>query len=210
MFENAKIIDMNCYARRSHYEYFMGLAYPYLGCTVNVDITGFLQSLKSEKRSFFLSFLYHAVNAANSIPEMRQRLYESGIIEFDSCCSSHTVARADGTYGYCKLCCDMPIEEFLPYAQIKQNEAKSNSGLDEHDDALSLYFISSTPWISYTYVTQPVPYPADSNPRITWGKYFEQNGRTLIPVSLLCNHALMDGMHLGKFYEELERRLKNG
>lgn len=31
-------------------------------------------------------------------------------------------------------------------------------------------------------MVQPVPVPADSNPRITWGKYFQQGGRMLLPV----------------------------
>ena len=33
--------------------------------------------------------------------------------------------------------------------------------------------------------------------------YFTQEGRTLIPVSLLCNHALMDAYQMGQFYENL-------
>jgi len=68
-------------------------------------------------------------------------------------------------------------------------------------------FCSCVPWLSYTALVQPVPQPADSNPRITWGKYFEQNGRVLIPVSTLCNHALMDGRHLSEFYKALDKAL---
>ena len=44
-----------------------------------------------------------------------------------------------------------------------------------------LLFISTTPWLTYTALVQPVPIPADSNPRITWGKYFTQEGKTLVP-----------------------------
>jgi len=29
----------------------------------------------------------------------------------------------------------------------------------------------------------------------------------MLPVATLCNHALMDGYHLGRFYEEFEREL---
>ncbi len=41
-------------------------------------------------------------------------------------------------------------------------------------------FISTLPRISYTSLIQPVPVPADSNPRITWGKYFVQEERVLL------------------------------
>ena len=68
-------------------------------------------------------------------------------------------------------------------------------------------FISSLPWVSYTALVQPVPQPADSHPRISWGKYFLQAGRTLLPVSILCHHALVDGLHLAAFYQALDREL---
>lgn len=210
MFKNAKRINLESFPRKEHFRYFTDIAYPYVGCTVNVDITKFLSEIKEIKRPFFLSFLYYIVNAANRVPEMRQRIYEGGIIEFDSCRSSHTVARKDGTYCYCKLDCNMPIDNFLPYAMEAHNDAKTYGNIEEGDEALSLFFLSSLPWLSYTSLIQPVPSPADSNPRISWGKYFEQNGRILIPVSILCNHALVDGIHLGEFYEELERCLNNG
>ena len=73
---------------------------------------------------------------------------------------------------------------------------------------MSLFFVSTSPNITYTAIVQPVPQPADSNPRITWGRYFVQEGRTLLPVSLLCNHALMDAYHMGLFYENLESELQ--
>ena len=67
------------------------------------------------------------------------------------------------------------------------------------------FFISTLPWFSYTFLIQPVPHPADSNPRLTWGKYFVQEGKILLPVSVLCNHALVDGSHIAAFYEALDQ-----
>ena len=70
-----------------------------------------------------------------------------------------------------------------------------------------LLFVSCVPWLSYTALVQPTPVPADSNPRITWGKYDRQGERILLPVSLLANHALVDGIHIARFYQALEREL---
>ena len=207
MLENAHFIDLDTYPRRDHFRYFCSMAYPYVGCTVNVDITDFLSRARMEKQPFFLSFLYHAVCAANSVPELRRRIYEDRIIEFDCCGSSHTVAKADGTYCYCPLRFDMSFEDFLPYAIERHEAAKESGTLEEDKDILSCYFVSSVPWLSYTCLIQPVPSPADSNPRINWGKYFQQDGRTLMPVSILCHHGLVDGLHLGQFYTALEKRI---
>lgn len=50
--------------------------------------------------------------------------------------------------------------------------------------------------------------PADSNPRITWGKAEIRGGRTVLPLTLLCHHALVDGLHISRFYAALDRELK--
>lgn len=74
---------------------------------------------------------------------------------------------------------------------------------------LSLFFVSSVHWVSYEAILQPTPSPADTNPRITWGRYRWEGERVLLPVSLLCHHALVDGLHMARFYQNLEKELEN-
>ena len=204
---NYKLIDMNQYNRKDHFAYFSNLAYPYVGITVNVDITDWLKIVKEKGLPFFHSFLYAVTNSANSVKEFRQRILDGQIIEFEKCFSSYTVALPDETYYYCEIDADMPYIEFLSYAESAQKKAVEESGLDDGNDALQLFFISSLPWLSYTSIVQPIPVPADSNPRITWGKYFMQGERTLLPLSLLCHHALVDGIHFAQFFENLNSLL---
>lgn len=206
---NYRHIDMNSYKRRDHFNYFNSLAYPYVGFTVNIDITEFAETAKEQKLPFFLTFCYGVSRAANSIPEFRQRIDKNGIIEFDNCQTSHTVALEDKTYCYCALDSNMPFSRYLPYAVQAQEDAKQKRSITEDDeDTADKIFITTLPWFSYTDFTQPVPSPADSNPRITWGRYFRQNDRTLIPVTVLCNHALVDGIHIADFYKSLENQLQ--
>lgn len=203
-------LDMELYKRRDHFRYFSSLAYPYTGITVNVDVTEFAREIKAKGLPFFLSFCYCVSRAANGIPEFRQRILNDGIIEFDSCKTSHTVALEDGTYCYCSLDSNLPFSEYLPYAVHTQEEArKARSMEDEGEEASGLIFISTLPWVAYTSLVQPVPMPADSNPRITWGRYFTQADRFWMPVSVLCNHALADGLHMAQFYENLEYQIKS-
>ena len=204
-----KELDMNSYKRKNHFEYFKGLSYPYVGTTVNVDITELLGIVKARKLPFFLTFCYCASRAANGIAEFRQRIVDGKIIEFNRCKTSHTVALEDETYCYCTLSSEMPLEEYMDYAIQTQEKAKlANSIEEDASDTLDKLFISSLPWITYTNLIQPVPIPADSNPRISWGKYFSHEDRVLLPVSVLCHHALIDGIHIAKFYNLLEREMK--
>lgn len=198
-------LDMDSYKRKNHFEYFNGLGFPYMGTTVNVDVTDFVGAVKQEKLPFFLTFCYCISRAANSVPEFRQRIRGGRIIEFDNCKTSHTVAQEDGTYCYCTLDSHMAFEDYLPYAIRAQEAARMQNSIDEEkEDTDGLLFISTLPWFPYTSLIQPVPMPADSNPRITWGKYFEDSGKYLMPVSVLCHHGLVDGAHLASFYRSLD------
>ena len=204
-----KTIDMPAYPRRAHFDYFRSLAYPYVGTTVNVDITALVGRIKRTSLPFFLTVCHCVARAANSVPEFRQRIVDDGIVEFDQCRTSHTVALEDGTFCYCTLEDDtLPLEEYLIRGRQAQAEAKACRSIQEDpEESLDKLFISSLPWVSYTALVQPVPQPADSHPRISWGRYFLQEGRTLLPVSILCHHALVDGLHLAAFYQALDREL---
>ena len=201
-----KYVNMDAYKRKEHFEYFSSLAYPYVGVTVNVDITELLSKIKEKRLPFFLTVCYCVGRAANAVPEFRQRIQDGQIVEYDHCRTSHTVALDDGTYCYCNLESDMGFADYIPYAVREQEKAKEEATIHEEDN-LDMIFISTLPWLSYTSLVQPVPMPADSNPRITWGKYFQQEGKTFLPLSVLCHHALADGLHIARFYEQLDKEI---
>ena len=49
--------------------------------------------------------------------------------------------------------------------------------------------------------------PDDAAPRIAWGRYAERDGRLMLGLSLEVNHRLIDGVHIGRFAQALERRI---
>lgn len=205
---NYQYIDMETYKRKKHFEYFNSLAYPYVGITVNVDITELLKVIKEKKLPFFLTICYCVSQSANQIAPFKQRIMDNQIVEFDYCRTSHTVALSDGTYCYCDLNSDCSFEDYISDAAQEQERAKQKNSISEDkEEVLDKIFISSIPWVSYTAIINPTPVPADSNPRITWGKYFTQNDRVLLPVSVLCHHALVDGLHISKFYDLLNEKI---
>ena len=196
-----KQIDLETYPRRSHFEFFKSYAYPYVGMTANVDVTRLLAAAKARGGSGFLACLWAAANAANAVPELRQRIVGDGIVEFDHCDTAHTVALPDHTFCNCHTDCRMGFDEFLIRGKQWQEEAKRRHGFaSTQDDETDLIFVSSVPWVAFTQVIQPTPIPADSNPRIVFGKYIREGERTLMPLAIQANHALVDGYHIGEFY----------
>ena len=166
--QDFRFLDSKTYRRKEHFEYFSGLAYPYVGLTVNVDITKLQDRIRADRLPFFLTICYCVSRAANRVPEFRQRILDGKIAEFVRCKTSHTVALENGTYCYCTLEDDMPFAEYIVYASSAQEEAKRQGSIAEaEEDIYDKFFISTLPWVSYTSLIQPEPVPANCNPRIT-------------------------------------------
>lgn len=200
------IIDMEKDPRCGQFAYFRGMTFPFAGLTVEMDITDMMAA--RDGRPFFLSMLYAAVRAANAVPQLRRRILPDGrVAEYDWCAPSYTAMKSDGVYVYCNVEGALPYDEFVAQGQRRQREVLERGTLTEDGDVLSYFFVSSLPWMHYSQLQHPAVSPDDSNPRISWGKYVTVNGRTTLPVSLFVNHALADGLHISRFFLNLEKEL---
>ena len=200
------IIDMEKDPRCGQFAYFRGMTFPFAGLTVEMDITDMMAARGG--RPFFLSMLYAVVRAANAVPQLRRRILPDGrVAEYDWCAPSYTAMKSDGVYVYCNVEGALPYDEFVAQGQRRQREVLERGTLPEDGDVLSYFFVSRPPWVHYSQLQHPAVSPDDSNPRISWGKYVTVNGRTTLPVSLFVNHALADGLHISRFFLNLEKEL---
>ena len=115
--QSYRIIDMTTYPRKAHFQYFCTMASPWVGVTVETDVTELVDFCRKHHISFYLTFMHAAALAANNVPELRQRIRNGGIIEYKQCTTSHTESTGDGTYCYCTLRHDLPFGEYLRAAE---------------------------------------------------------------------------------------------
>lgn len=201
-----RMIDMSTFPRRAHFAHFTSMANPFVGVTVNVDVTPLVRRCQARKESFYLMMIHLTALAADAVPQLRQRIRDGGIVEYEHCPTSHTELLEDESYCYCTLRHDMPVEDYAPYAEAVRERALQNASLEEDDDVESMYFISCLPWLHYTSFTQPTG--GDSNPRFAWGKWEQDaRGRLMLPYTLLAHHALVDGLHMARFFERLQQEI---
>lgn len=202
-------INMETYPRKNHFDYFKKYAYPYDGMTAEIDVTGLKKFTKERGYSFFLSATYIAAKAANCVPEFRMRIKDNGIIQYPNCGTSHVVLLPDNTFCYCRLYYDkaMSFDEFMKYAVFTQEKCKEKSSIADDDETDSLFFISAIPWVHYTNLVQAVPCNNEANPRISFGKYENKDGKLMMPLTVLAHHALVDGFHIGQFYQYVEKEI---
>lgn len=204
----AREFDISAWQRRAQFEHFRTLASPFVGVTVQTDVTGLAGLCKQKGWSFYLAFLRVAALAANRVPELRRRIRGEGVVEYDVCDTSHTELLDNGSYCYCSLRQDpaQSLPEFLAYAEQTRRRYRERASIEEEDPEGQL-FITSLPWLHYTALVQPTG--GDSNPRISWGRFeADHRGRLMLPLTLLCHHALADGVHIAQFYREAEAELR--
>ncbi len=205
---NYRTIDLDTYPRRDHFRYFRSLQNPMMGVTVNVDVTALHAFCQARGCSFYLAFMHLAARAANAVPELRRRIHEGGIVEYDDCGTSHVELLEDGTYGYCTLFHGMDWDAYLPYAEAARRRCRESGSIEEDDDVEGLYFVTSLPWLHYTQLIQPTAGGDESNPRISWGRFeADGRGRLMLPVTLLAHHALADGLHVARFFQGLDAQI---
>ena len=72
------------------------------------------------------------------------------------------------------------------------------------------YTVSCVPWVEFThfsvhsYENKPYYFPS-----VEAGKFFERDGRLMMPLSLTCHHATTDGYHISQFLESLQEDMNN-
>ena len=60
-------------------------------------------------------------------------------------------------------------------------------------------------WVSFTSFMHALDLASvDSVPRFAWGKFFEEGALLKMPLSVQVHHALMDGIHVGRFYAKVQ------
>ena len=92
-----KIIDIETWNRKEHFEFFSKMTSPYFGITTEVDCTKAYINAKENGHSFFAHYLHKSMIAANSVEELRLRIIDRQVVLFERINAGATVGRADGT-----------------------------------------------------------------------------------------------------------------
>ncbi len=207
-------IDPEQWARRDHYRWFRSLEYPYVGVTAEVDATDLEADCKEAGFSLFAGFLHRLLAAANAVPELRMRIrVEQGrelVVEHERVDAGITLPVGDGLFTFASVPFTSGVRQFATELAARRARLGDNPPLEPFEkDRDDLVFCTCLPWIRFTQVTHPMTTArTDSVPRIAWGRIEAQGSRRTCPVNIQAHHALVDGVHIGRFFEELERGLR--
>lgn len=207
-------IPLDTWPRRAALEHFRHMAQPAFSVTVPVDVTGLRERAAAQGATPWLAYHHAALEAANTVDGMRQTLTAdgAGVREFAVIHASTTVLRDDGSFGFLTLPREASLAAFAARAKPRLQRVRAASGdlfaADEPGEVReeTLVHMTALPWLAFTAFTHARG-RGDDRPKIAFGRFTEQGGRLLMPVCIDVHHALCDGLHVGRFFEQLQLQL---
>ncbi len=185
-----KFIDLSVWERAMHCEIFRNSVQPQYCVTYDVDITNFLEKIKKRGYSFTFSFVYAVTKCANEIEAFRCRFVKDTEL-----------------FKVVNVPMQNSIEEYVELAkETEENQTAYFTGPMGND----IYQFSSFPWVSFTHISHTDAGKKDNaTPLFDWGKFYEKDGKVLMPFSVQVHHSFVDGVHIGKLADKLQKYLDN-
>lgn len=200
--------DTDTWSRKDAFEFFKSYDDPFFNICTTVDLTRFLEHVKTHQKPFSLSLLHCVLQVVNTIPEFRLRLDEHGVISYDVIHCGATILHDDKRFSFCYLTYFDNPEIFCRESELTIARHKEQSGLQDHSVANNKVHVSILPWTHFSAVKHPRNRNKwDAIPVFTLGKYKKNNDKTELPISVEVHHALMDGYHVALFFEEFQKTL---
>jgi len=202
-------LDLDAWPRREVFQFFRHFDKPYFNVCVQLDVTRLVALCKREGFSSFLAYHYLALKNANEIQEFHYRLRKDGVVIHEVIHGGSTLLLPNETFSFVYFDYDSDFRTFTSKAERTINDIRSGDGeflpRDDHD---ALIHFTTLPWISFTSFSHARNWGReDSVPKIAFGRFTRIGETVQLPMSVEVHHALMDGLHVGRFVNKMEAAL---
>ena len=210
-------VDINNWKRKLAYETFSSYRDPYIGIVTKINITNLINFCKQNKISFYGCMTYFVLKSMNEIDAFKYGFgKEDGnefVYKYDSLAVTATVINNDNELNFTRYIeYDEDISNFLIEFSKAIDDASNNVPYYKILGLKNMNKINITciPWIAFSNFKDAINLnEKNSKPKICWGKYYLDDDRYLIDISLLVNHAFQDGYHMGLFFNNLQENIYN-
>lgn len=159
-----------------------------------------------QKFSFTLAFVYAICKSANEIEAFRYRFLEKNIVLFDKIDTAFTYLNKETELF---KVVNVPMQDTMKeYVELAARTAEEQKEYFTGPLGNDVFQCSPMPWVTYTHISHTNSGKKDNaTPLFDWGKYYEHDGRVIMPVSVQAHHSFVDGMHVGKLVDRLQKYL---
>lgn len=204
-----KKINFENWDRASQYHFFKDYDYPFFNVTAEIEVSKLYNYCKKNNLSFFLASLFFSQKALIEIENFGYRIIKDDVFLLDNLKIGTTILHKNKTFGFVYLDFIQDLKTFCEKSQSLIDKKIAGQNIEEYN-SLDIIRYSVLPWVSFKSVQNPRNRGVfDSIPLIIFGKYFEENEKLMMPISLEAHHALMDGYHVGQYFTNLEKLINN-
>ena len=197
-----KVIDMEGWPRRKLFEYYRKFDSPAFNVSVSLDAGNLYALSKKRGESFFLTAFYAILRAANEVPQMRQRVIGGQVVEFDRIAGMTPILTTQELFH--QIWCEYEPDyvSFKTVSSPKVESAKNDEPSPMEGHGEDFICASCVPWLHFTSITQANYHFDQTIPILAWGR---MDANRQVPISCKFNHCLMDGIHVGRFFQKIEK-----
>lgn len=199
-----QIIDEKTWKRSMHCMVFRNSIEPAFCVTFELDVTNFRRKIKEQGYSFTIAMVYAICRCANEIEEFRYRFLDGNIVLYDQIDTAFTYLNSDTELF---KVVNVPMKDTLEeYVAAATKAAREQTEYFTGPLGNNVFQCSPMPWVTYTHISHTNSGKKDNvTPLFDWGKYYERDGKILMPVSVQAHHSFVDGVHIGKFVDCLQK-----
>lgn len=200
-------VDMQLWERKEMFKFFSNMSQPFYSMTFTVDVTCLYKYVKERGISFYYALIYLCTEAVNETDAFLYMMKDGEIYKIARREPSFTDIRPGAEQFYIvTISAGDELDDFCRLARKKSSEQERF--IDAEQETGDLIYFTCLPWVELTALTNERNFdPDDTVPRIAWGKYRDENGVKKLQMSVELNHRFLDGVHVGRFYETLCKKI---
>lgn len=204
----ATYLDTARWPRRDAFEFFRGFDKPYFNVCVRLDAAALKAAVRaSGAGSFMLAYHYIALRLANEQEPLRYRIEAGRVRVHERVHAAITVLRDDDSFGFAYLPYQRDWRGFVAHALPVLAAARTRQARfeprPEHTDVIHCTTLAKVPFTSFSHARNWGR--EDSVPKLAFGRADRDGARLWLPFSVEVHHALMDGLHVGRYVEAMEQ-----
>lgn len=206
------VVDLSRWARKEHFEVFQGFAQSTFNQTVQLDITVLLKHIKEVGWKFYPAIISLISHVVNRHPEFRMAMKDNELVIWNEVHPSYTLfhketetfsslwSHFDGNIHHFQNVCAEDVSRYGDnLAYWPKEESREN-----------IFFISDIPWVSFSSFNVNVANMRNFfAPMFTFGKYYNQDEKVLLPFAVQVHHSVCDGFHVARMINELQELCDN-
>ncbi len=200
-------IDREHWARREYFDHYFSQVPCTYSAVFKLDIT----KLRQQGRKLYPTMLYQIAGEVNRWEQFRTALNSRGQLGvYDQMHPCYTIFHKESeTFSNLWTEYTPDYEAFCQAYQRDMAEYGDNLGMEAKPGTPENTFpVSMLPWASFEGFNLNLQKGYDYLlPIFTMGRYYEENGRTLLPLAVQVHHGVCDGFHLCRFVSGLQERL---